>query len=149
MFTEPVRAAPRPRQAHRRSDRAELMATPIGVAFDAASDGAEVRAENERENRFVSNREIDDQALPVIAPSTTGGVLGQYSRRVAAVTLASSGRNVKPATSVRSALKKKRVLADEVYHFGMFERQVMALRFGALHFAKAAIEDDDAFGAHS
>ncbi len=40
------------------------------------------------------------------------------------------------------------IFAAERHHLGLVERQLIAQRFGAPHCAKAATEDDDAFGAH-
>jgi hypothetical protein len=70
------------------------------------------------------------------------------SRNVAAVALAFSVRNVKPATSAASGLKTRWVLVAERHHLGLVERQFIAQRFGALHSAKAATDDDDTFRAH-
>ena len=58
-------------------------------------------------------------------------------------------RAAQQAASARSELKTRWVLAAEVHQIGLIERQFIAQRFGALRFAKAATEEDDAFGDHS
>jgi hypothetical protein len=53
----------------------------------------------------------------------------------------------KPATSASSGLTTRWVLAAELHH-RLVEWQFFAQRFGPLHSAKAATENDDAFRAH-